>query len=83
MAFQSTSFRKLLSIPEILIQKWHNKVAQHWKIVKRVDFALHLKVATGISDASVMFVRGMCISTLWSFQNQCRVNTFVLGTTSG
>ena len=32
-----------------------------------------------------MFVRGMCISTLWSFQNQsseCSVNTFVLGTTS-
>ena len=28
-----------------------------------------------IRGASVMFVRRMCISTLWSFQNQCRVNT--------
>ena len=27
-----------------------------------------------------MFVRGMCISTLLSFQNQCHVNTFMLGT---
>ena len=29
-----------------------------------------------------MFVRGMCICTLWSFQNQCRVNTFMIGATS-
>ena len=38
--------------------------------------------AIDIRDASVMFVRGMCISTLWSFQNQCRVNTFMPGATS-
>ena len=29
-----------------------------------------------------MFVREMCISMLWSFQNKCRVNTFMLGATS-
>ena len=23
-----------------------------------------------------MFVRGMCISTLWSFQNQCRIQKY-------
>ena len=35
---------------------------------QRVDFVLHLKVVIDIMDVSVMFVRGMCISTLWSFQ---------------
>ena len=38
------------------------------------------KVTIDIRGASVMFLRGMCISTLWSFQNQCRVNTFMLET---
>ena len=32
------------------------------------------KVAIDIRDASVMFVRGRYLSTLRSFQNQCRVN---------
>ena len=40
--------------------------------MKRVDFALILKVAIDIRGASVMLVRRMCISTLWSSQNQCR-----------
>ena len=40
------------------------------------------KVALVISGASVMFVRGMCISVLRSLQNQCRVNTFMLEGTS-
>ena len=44
---------------------------------QKVDFALHLKVAIDTRDASVIVVRGICISTLWSFQNQCYVNSHV------
>ena len=29
-----------------------------------------------------MFVKGMCISMLWSFQSQCRVNTLMFEATS-
>ena len=54
------------------------------EIVKRVHFGLHLKGydTVDIRGESVMFVRGVYISTLWYFHNQCRVNTFTLGATS-
>ena len=35
-----------------------------------------------IRGESVMFARGVCISTFRSFQNQCHVNTSMLGATS-
>ena len=71
-----------LSILEILTKKNEKVGIAIENCQKSTYFSALKKVAIDIRSASVMFVKGMCISMLWSFQNRCRVTTFMLEATS-
>ena len=64
-----------LSVLEILKIKLKGIGITMENCLKSRYFSALIKVVIDIRGTSVMFVKGMCISTLWSFQNQCHVNT--------
>ena len=71
-----------LSVLEILIIKNEKVGITMENCLKSRYFSALMRVVVDIRGTSVMFVKGMCISTLWSFQNQCHVNTLMLEATS-
>ena len=71
-----------LFVLEILIIKNEKVGITMENCLKSRYFSALMRVAVDIRGTSVMFVKRMCISTLWSFQNQCHVNTLMLEATS-